>query len=82
MDLLIDRKDDTINLCEIKFSIKPFIIDKKYHAELQDKIEVFRTATKTTKSIFLTMITTFGISRNEYSNDLVQKSLTMDDLFK
>jgi uncharacterized protein len=82
VDLVIDRKDDTINLCEVKFSIKPFIIDKKYHAELQDKIEVFRTATRTTKSIFLTMITTFGISRNEYSNDLVQRSLIMDDLFK
>ena len=82
VDLVIDRKDDTINLCEIKFSIKPFVIDKKYHTELRDKIEVFRTATRTTKSIFLTMITTFGISRNEYSNDLVQKSLIMDDLFK
>jgi AAA+ ATPase superfamily predicted ATPase len=66
VDLVIDRKDDTINLCEIKFSINPFIIDKKYHAELKDKKEVFRTATKTTKSIFLTMITTFGLSRNEY----------------
>jgi hypothetical protein len=82
IDLIIDRKDDTINLCEMKFSIKPFTIDKKYHAELENKIEIFRAVTKTTKSIFLTMITTFGITRNEYSNDLVQKSLTMDDLFK
>jgi len=82
IDLIIDRKDDTINLCEMKFSIKPFSIDKKYYAEVQDKIETFRTATKTTKSIFLTMVTTFGIARNEYSNSLVQKSLIMDDLFR
>jgi hypothetical protein len=82
IDLVIDRKDDTINLCEMKFSIKPYLIDKKYHGELQDKIEVFRTSTKTSKSIFLTMITTFGITRNEYSNNLVQNSLVMDDLFK
>lgn len=81
IDLIIDRKDVTINLCEMKFSIKPFVIDKKYHTELRDKIEVFRSATKTTKSIFLTMITTFGVARNEYSNDLVRNSLTMDDLF-
>jgi len=81
IDLLIDRRDGVINLCEMKFSIKPFIIDKKYHAELQDKIETFREATKTTKSLFLTMITTFGIVRNEYSNDVVQNSLKMDDLF-
>ncbi|HEX9503430.1 MAG TPA: ATP-binding protein [Patescibacteria group bacterium] len=82
IDLVIDRRDDVINLCEMKFSIKPLTIDKKYYAELQDKIAVFQTATKTTKSIFLTMITTFGIMRNEYSISLVQKSLRMDDLFK
>jgi uncharacterized protein len=65
----------------MKFSIKPFTIDKNYHAELQDKIETFRTATQTTKSLFLTMISTFGIARNEYSNNLVQNSLKMDYLF-
>jgi uncharacterized protein len=81
IDLVIDRKDDVINLCEMKFSIKPFTIDKKYHAELQDKIVIFRAATQTTKSLFLTMITTFGITRNVYSNSLVQNTLKMDDLF-
>jgi hypothetical protein len=81
IDLVIDRRDGVINLCEMKFSIKPFAVDKKYHAELQDKIAVFRTATKTNKSISLTMITTLGIARNIYSNSLVQNSLTMDDLF-
>lgn len=81
IDLVIDRRDGVINLCEMKFSIKPFTIDKHYHAELQDKIETFRVATQTTKSLFLTMITTFGLTRNEYSNGLVQNSLTMDDLF-
>jgi hypothetical protein len=81
IDLIIDRKDDVINLCEMKFSINPFTIDKKYDAELRDKIATFRAATKTTKSIFLTMITTFGITRNIYSNSVVQNSLKMDDLF-
>jgi len=81
IDLVIDRKDEVINLCEMKFSIKPFTIDKKYHTELQDKINTFRTATQTTKATFLTMITTFGITQNEYSINLVQNSVTMDDLF-
>lgn len=81
IDLVIDRRDGVINLCEMKFSIKPFSIDKNYHAELQDKIETFRAATQTTKALFLTMITTFGLTRNEYSNSLVQNSLTMDNLF-
>jgi hypothetical protein len=82
IDLVIDRKDGVINICEMKFSINPFTIDKKYHAELQDKIETFRTATQTNKSIFLTMITTFGIVRNTYSNSIVQNSFKMDDLFR
>lgn len=66
----------------MKFSINPFTIDKKYQIELQDKIDTFRTATRTNKSIFLTMITTFGIVRNIHSNSIVQNSLTMDDLFR
>jgi len=82
IDLVIDRKDNVINLCEMKFSTKPFSIDKKYHAELQDKIETFREATKTTKTLFLTMVTTFGITKNEYSLGLVQNSLVMDELFR
>jgi AAA+ ATPase superfamily predicted ATPase len=81
IDLVIDRKDDVINLCEMKFYIKPFTIEKNYHAELKDKIETFRTVTRTSKSLFLTMITTFGVERNEYSNSIVQNSLKMDDLF-
>jgi hypothetical protein len=81
IDLVIDRKDDVINLCEMKFSIKAYNIDKTYHEELKDKIETFRASTGTNKSLYLTMITTFGIARNEYSNNLVQNSLTMNDLF-
>jgi len=66
----------------MKFSTKSFSIDKKYHAELQDKIDTFREATKTTKALFLTMVTTFGITKNEYSIGLVQNSLLMDELFR
>ncbi len=81
IDLVIDRKDDVINVCEMKFSISPFTIDKKYQEELQNKIDIFRAATRTNKSIFLTMITTFGIVKNIHANSIVQNSLTMDDLF-
>jgi uncharacterized protein len=81
IDLIIDRKDDVINVCEMKFSINPFTIDKKYSEELLSKVDTFRTATHTNKSIFLTMITTYGIVKNVYSNGIVQNSLTMDNLF-
>ena len=81
IDLLIDRRDHAINLCEMKFSLHPFIIDKKYAQELQQKIAVFKQQTQTNKAIFLTLVTTFGLQQNEYTNLLVQNSLTMEQLF-
>ena len=81
IDLVIDRRDHAINVCEMKFSINQFVIDKAYSEELRRKIGVFKTATATRKSVFLTFITTFGLAQNEYAGSLVQKSLTMDALF-
>ena len=82
IDLLIDRRDQVINICEMKFSINSFIITKKYAGEIRDKIGIFKAATGTKKSIYFTMITTFGLLENEYANSLVQNSLTMDALFE
>jgi uncharacterized protein len=81
IDLLIDRRDQTINVCEMKFSVAPFSIDKEYAEALRRKVGVFKTATATRKAIFLTFITTFGLVPNQYAGELVQKSLTMDVLF-
>lgn len=81
IDLVIDRKDQVINLCEMKFSISQFAIDKKYDAVLRNKIGLFKNETKTKKAVFLTMVTTFGLQRNTYSNN-VQNDLTMDILFE
>lgn len=81
IDLVIDRRDQVINICEMKFSINHFTIDKKYAEELRNKIAIFREQTGTRKAIHLTMITTFGLHRNEYANSFVQNDLTMDILF-
>lgn len=81
IDLLIDRKDRCINLCEMKFYTSEFTIDKSYARELEQKLEVFSQKTKTRKTLFLTMITTYGIKSNEYSSRLIQKSLSMGVLF-
>lgn len=82
IDLVIDRLDQVINICEMKFSINNFAIHKKYAEELRNKIGIFKEETKTRKAIFLTMITTFGLNKNNYSNSLVQNSLKMDVLFE
>jgi hypothetical protein len=82
IDLLLDRDDDCINICEMKFSSNVFTIDKKYAAELKNKEIVFQQQTHTTKNIFLTMITTYGVRKNPYYDQLIQGEVTMEDLFK
>ena len=69
-----------INVCEMKFSIKEFAIDKDYDAVLRNKIETFREESKTKKALQLTMITTYGVERNMYSNR-VQSEVRLDSLF-
>ena len=81
IDLIIDRRDHVINLCEMKFSINEFSIDKKYADELRSKIGIFRQSMSTKKALFLTFITTFGLTPNSYSQTLVQNALTMDIFF-
>ncbi len=65
IDLVIDRRDQVVNLCEVKYSINPYIITKSYADNLRNKIGTFRNETKIRKAIFLTMITTFGLERNK-----------------
>ncbi len=81
IDLLIDRDDNVINLCEMKFYNSEFTIDKKYALEIAKKVDAFVLSTKTRKSIFVTFLTTYGIKKNEYSKRIVQNELTMNHLF-
>jgi uncharacterized protein len=81
IDLVIDRRDNCINLCEIKFYENTFSIDKKYAAALHQKKHVFKTETKTRKHLFITLITTTGLQQNEHSLGLIDQQLNLDDLF-
>lgn len=80
IDMLIDRADRVINICEIKYSLATYTIDKDYDAELRHKIQVFMNQTKCKKSIQLTMITTYGLKENTYSSR-VQRTLSLENLF-
>lgn len=81
IDLLIDRKDQVVNLCEMKFSLHPFSINKKYAENIRNKVGSFKEVTKTKKAIFFTMITTYGVADNRYAA-MIQNNLTMDILFE
>lgn len=82
IDLLLDRNDQVINLFEIKFYNKVFTVSKGYAEILKTKIDIFEETTQTKKQLFLTMITTFGITENEHSVGLIDQVLTIDDLFE
>ena len=80
IDLLIDRRDRTINVCEIKFYASEFPIDKDYSMKLRNKLTAFRESTGTKKTLALTIVTTFGLKKNTYS-PMVQQQAVLDDLF-
>jgi hypothetical protein len=81
IDLVIDRADKCINLCEIKLVQAPDVIKKEYAATLMHKEQLFRQATGTTKALFTTLITPFGVADNEYKISYVSSEVILDDLF-
>lgn len=80
IDLLIDRSDRVINLCEMKFSQDVYVITKEYENKLRTRMGIFRAESKTKKSIVTTFVTTFGVAKNIHSG-IVQNEIVMDDLF-
>lgn len=80
IDMLIDRAERVVNVCEIKYSTSNYTIDKKYDAELRRKLDVFANETKCRKALHTTPVTTYGLTKNEYSGR-IQNVITMDSLF-
>lgn len=81
IDLIIDRADKCMNLCEIKFYDDEFVIDKAYAATLRRKKTLFREKSKTRKTLFTTMISTYGVKKNSLYFECVDQQLTMDVFF-
>jgi uncharacterized protein len=82
IDLVLDRKDQTINLFEFKFYNAALSIDKADAAYLRERMETFRQVSKTTKHIFLSFLTTFGVKMNENALGLVDNNLDAKMLFE
>jgi hypothetical protein len=80
IDLLIDRKDGIINICEMKFYRTKFIISNTYENDLLNKIAVFQYESKVQKAIHLVFLTTLGLVQNKHSG-IVQKEINLNDLF-
>lgn len=80
IDLLIDRRDNVINLCEMKCTDQPFIIDASYERQMLEKLAVFRAESKTKKAVHLTMISASGLFHNAHAG-IILNEITGDDLF-
>ena len=82
IDLLIERSDNTIHLCEIKFLADDLVINKAFVENLRNKRAVFNHQTQNKKHIFNTLITTYGIKSNDYSRQTIDQVITMKALFE
>jgi hypothetical protein len=80
IDLLIDRADHVISICELKYTEEPFTITKAYAQQLREKLSIFRRQTKTKKALRLVMVSARGIAENRWSRELVDEVVTLDDL--
>ena len=81
VDLVIDRKDRVVNLCEMKYAQNEYEITKDYETKLREKVSDFRNITKTKSAINLTIVTTYGLKNNKYSGR-VHSVVTASDLFQ
>lgn len=82
IDLLFDRNDGVITLCEIKYTKEPFVIDKDYAARLAQKKEVFKKQTKTKKQLFWAFVSANGLKKTLYSQEMVSAEVTLNDFFR
>lgn len=80
IDLVLDRADRIVNVCEMKFTSGPYAIDKSAAENLRAKVEAFAAATKTRKGIQLVVISAEGLAKTMYSG-MINRSVTLDDLF-
>ncbi len=81
IDLVIERKDQVINLCEMKYSLLPYTINKEYMLDLENKKQVFLKETKTKYTVRLTLVSPNGIHRNQYSDE-IRNVITAKDFFR
>lgn len=80
IDLLIDRADSTVNLCEMKYSNTEYSLTKREYENIENRLNVLLRKTQTKKSVIITLISSFGMAVNKHSH-IVQRQLTLKDLF-
>ena len=81
IDLLFDRDDEIITLCEMKFSSEPYVLTRDVGMNILKKVDVFKEATKCRKQVMIALASPHGLSSNVWSEEIVDNVITLDDLF-
>ena len=82
IDLLFDRRDNAITICEIKYSNEPFVITKDIVQNLSQKLITFKKQTGNTKQLFIALVSSSGVKNNFYAEDFISQVVTLDNLFE
>ena len=81
IDLLIDRRDQVIDLCEMKFSLREFAVTADYDKRLRERKETFRAVTNTRKTLHTILVTTYGLQKSKFEGS-IHDVVTLSDLFE
>jgi uncharacterized protein len=81
IDMLIDRRDNAISICEVKFYNDSYVLTRQEAEKIRKKKSIFQQNSGTTKQLFLVLITTFGLKANQHSLGLIDNAIDMDKLF-
>ncbi|HBG35244.1 MAG TPA: AAA family ATPase [Holosporales bacterium] len=82
IDLVFDRDDGCVTLCEIKYTEVPFVMTKEYAEKLNKKGDVYKIRTRSKKQIFWALISANGVVPNEHVKKMIDHIATLDDLFQ
>lgn len=81
IDLLFDRPDGSITICEMKYTKEPFEVNKAFLQEMQRKIHVFQARTKTSKQCFVALVSAQGVKKTLQAQDALSRVVALEDLF-
>lgn len=81
IDLIIDRADNCVNILEVKFYNTDYEVSEAYTRQLLDKAAVFKEQTRLKKNVFITLLSVFGVKKNEHYLMAGSNQLLIDDLF-
>ncbi len=82
IDLLLDRKDNTLTYCEIKFTDTAYTLDKKKYQQLKEKIQLFKQVSAIKKYIQIVFISNDAVKETAYSNEIINENITLNDFFE